>query len=98
MIHIRGNNVYASAIESVVRRFPEVLEFQIVLDTDNPLADLRIEIEPRSMNDDSTLCTAITEAIRDSLLFRANVVALASGMLPRYELKARRVVKRSTQT
>ena len=98
MIHIRGNNVYASAIESVIRRFPEVAEFQIVLDTENPLADLRIEIEPKPLGVETTLCTAITEAIRDSLLFRANVVALAAGQLPRYELKARRVVKRSMRT
>ena len=46
MIHVRGNNLYPAAIEAVVRRFPEVAEFRIVVDRSGPLADLRVEVEP----------------------------------------------------
>jgi len=48
MIHVRGNNLYPTAIEAVVRRFPDVVEFRIVVDRAGPLADLRIEVEPSS--------------------------------------------------
>ena len=46
MIHVRGNNLYPAAIEAVVRRFPEVAEFRIVVDRSGPLADLALEVEP----------------------------------------------------
>ncbi|HKB01990.1 MAG TPA: AMP-binding protein, partial [Gemmataceae bacterium] len=46
MIHVRGNNLYPGAIEAVVRRFPEVAEFRILVDRTGALADLSVEIEP----------------------------------------------------
>ena len=46
MIHVRGNNLYPAAIEAIVRRFPQVAEYRIVVDHTGPLADLRIEVEP----------------------------------------------------
>jgi phenylacetate-CoA ligase len=91
MIHVRGNNLYPAAIEAVVRRFPEVAEFQIVVDRSGPLADLRLEIEPVSAT--PGLEEAVARAIRDELLFRVPVTTVACGSLPRYEMKARRVVE-----
>jgi len=90
MIHVRGNNLYPAAIEAVVRRFPEVAEFQIVVDRSGPLADLRVEIEP--VKETPGLDDAVARAIRDELLFRVPVNAVACGSLPRYEMKAKRVV------
>ena len=29
MIHLRGNNVYPSALEAVIRRFVEVAEYRV---------------------------------------------------------------------
>jgi phenylacetate-CoA ligase len=91
MIHVRGNNLYPTAIEAVVRRFPEVAEFQIIVDRSGPLADLRLEIEPRA--EAPGLADAVARAIRDELLFRVPVVVVNHGTLPRYEMKARRVVR-----
>jgi len=95
MIHVRGNNLYPSAIESVVRRFAEVAEFRIVIDRSGPLADLCVEIEPTKGNNDAGLGDAVARAIRDELLFRVPVTMVACGMLPRYEMKAKRVVERT---
>ncbi|MCE9532141.1 MAG: AMP-binding protein [Planctomycetes bacterium] len=91
MIHIRGNNLYPAALEAVVRRFPEVVEFRIVIDESGPLADLRIEIEPALNASSSNLADAVGRAIRDELLFRVEVTAVATGTLPRFEMKARRI-------
>lgn len=93
MIHVRGNNLYPSAIEAVVRRFPEVAEFRLVVDDSGPLADLRIEVEPDPAADGPRVCDAIARAIRDELLFRTAVVGVPPGTLPRFDLKARRLVR-----
>lgn len=95
MIHVRGNNLYPSAIEAVLRRFPDVAEFRLVVVEAGPLADLRIEIEPTTAERGEALCKAIGQAVRDDLLFRADVVAVPPGTLPRFEMKARRLVRQS---
>jgi phenylacetate-CoA ligase len=91
MIHVRGNNLYPSAIEAIVRRFPEVVEYRILVDHTRPLTDLRLEIEPAS-GDGSALADAVGRAVRAELLFRVEVTPAPPGSLPRFEMKARRVV------
>lgn len=93
MIHLRGNNFYPAAVESVVRRFPEVVEFRIVVDQRGPLPDLRLEIEPNAKSNGTAIAEAVGRAVRDELLFRVDVIAVAPGELPRFEMKARRVHK-----
>jgi phenylacetate-CoA ligase len=93
MIHIRGNNLYPASIEAIVRKFPEVAEFRIVVDHSGPLADLRIEVEPRN-GDGRTLAESVARAVRDELLFRVDVQAAPPNTLPRFEMKARRVLKK----
>jgi phenylacetate-CoA ligase len=91
MLHVRGNNLYPAAIEAVVRRFADVAEFRIVVDRSGPLADLCVEIEPANGRA-AGLADAVARALSDDLLFRIDVAAVAPGSLPRYEMKARRVV------
>lgn len=91
MIHVRGNNLYPSAIEAIIRRFPDVAEYRIVVDHSGPLADMRIEVEPTD-GDGDELAEAVSRAVRDGLLFRVEVVAVAPNALPRFEMKARRLV------
>jgi phenylacetate-CoA ligase len=93
MIHVRGNNLYPAAIEAIVRRFPEVVEYRIHVDHSGPLADLRLEVEPASGCDGCDLADAVSRAVRDELLFRVEVIAAPPGSLPRFELKARRIVR-----
>ncbi len=93
MIHVRGNNLYPATIEAIVRRFPGVAEYRILVDHRGPLADLRIEVEPATDCDGRELVDAVSRAIRDELLFRVDVSAAPPGSLPRFEMKARRVVR-----
>ena len=94
MIHLRGNNVHLSALEGVIRRFPEVAEYRLEVDQTRALADLRIKIEPATENA-SDLAERIGQTIRDEFLFRAEVVLVPMGSLPRFEMKARRIHKKS---
>ncbi len=90
MIPIRGNNFYPSALENVLRRFPEVAEYRVEVDLRAPLTELRVEVEP-TPEAASGLAERIAAAIRDDLLFRAEVTLAAPGALPRFEMKANRV-------
>jgi phenylacetate-CoA ligase len=94
MIPLRGINFYPSSLEAIIRRFPEVVEYQVEVDTSNPLAELRIDVEP-TRGAVPGLAERIVRAIRDELLFRAEVAIVAPESLPRFEMKASRVKRRS---
>jgi phenylacetate-CoA ligase len=97
MLVIRGNNVFPSAIESLVRRVPEIGEFRLSVAGEGALADLLIEIEPAAApgQDEAAVGQAaavrLTTLIRDELHFRPEVRVVAAGTLPRFEFKAKRV-------
>jgi len=90
MIQVRGNNVYPSALEAVIRRFGEVAEYRVRVGQANHPA-LRIEVEPLVQETGADVAQRVSQAIRDELFFRAEVVAVPPGSLPRFELKARRI-------
>lgn len=93
MIHVRGNNLYPSAIEAVVRRFPDVTEFRLIVERVGELTDLRVEIESCEAASGLRLAENVARAIRDELLFRVPVTSVPSGTLPRFEMKARRILE-----
>ncbi len=89
MLIIRGVNVFPAAIEGVIRRFPSVDEFQIDVFKDGVLDEVRVLVE---VGDEATTA-AIHEAFRAGLGIRVEVVAVPPHTLPRYELKAKRLVR-----
>jgi phenylacetate-CoA ligase len=95
MIHIRGNNLYPSALEAIIHRFPEVAEYHVEIDESESLTALRIELEPASDSLATGLADRVAQSIREELLFRADVRAVAPGSLPRYEMKAQRFHKKT---
>jgi phenylacetate-CoA ligase len=97
MIHLRGNNLYPSALEAVIRRFPEVAEYRVEVDQSGAMADLCIEVEPASSGPADDLAERVGRAIRDELLFRAEVKAVPPGSLPRFEMKAQRIHHKGTR-
>jgi phenylacetate-CoA ligase len=96
MLIVRGNNVYPSAIEAILREFAEVVEFRLTPpDSHAPggLVDLTVEIEPSPGVGTDGLTERVTHAIRDRLNFRPQVKLLAPGALPRFEMKAHRIIR-----
>jgi phenylacetate-CoA ligase len=93
MIHLRGNNLYPGAIENLLRRFPEVAEYRLVVEETPTLNNLRIEIEPTPSASSSILVERISKMVRDELLFRAEVVCVVPGSLPRFEMKSQRIIR-----
>jgi phenylacetate-CoA ligase len=94
MMFIRGNNIYPSAIEAVVRRFPEVAEFRMQQVTEGSMNSLKLDIEPApEIEDASALAADLTDAVKRQFNFLPQIEIVAHGSLPRFELKARRLVK-----
>jgi phenylacetate-CoA ligase len=93
MINVRGVNVYPAAIESVVRRFPEVVEFRSTASRTGAMWSLKVEIEPASGVDGTdALCDRLARLLREALGLNVPVASVSSGTLPRFEMKARRFV------
>jgi phenylacetate-CoA ligase len=93
MIHVRGNNVYPSAIEAVVRRFEEVAEYRVLVDEARESAQMLIELEAVSVEAENHLAERVAVAVRDAMLFRPEVRLVPPQSLPRFELKGQRWVK-----
>lgn len=95
MITIRGNNLYPSALEDIIRQFSDVAEYRIELRTVKAMQHLKIEIEPvASMSSAATgLASRIGDTIRDRWNFQVEVVAVSPGVLPRFEMKGKRFVR-----
>lgn len=85
MVVIRGVNIYPSAIDQLIREFPEVVEYRVTLDQLSALPELSLEVEAPT-----TIASLIAQRLQSALALRIPVEAVASGTLPRFELKAKR--------
>jgi phenylacetate-CoA ligase len=95
MIVLRGNNVHPSAIQTIVHRFAEVAEYRLEVDRSAALPVLRIEVEPHPGVEGAAVAARIAQAVRDELLFRAEVRPAPPGSLPRFDMKAQRFVRKN---
>jgi phenylacetate-CoA ligase len=89
MLVIRGVNVFPGAIDDIVRSFPEVVEYRLIVSTDAALDRISLEIEDR-LADPARVAREL--ALRLGL--RVDVTAVPIGSLPRFEGKGRRVIDR----
>ena len=85
MVVIRGINIHPSAIDAVVRTFPEIGEYQVEVDHRPSLPDLRLQAEA-----DSTTAEALQQKLRSTFSLRIPVTAVDRGTLPTFEVKAKR--------
>jgi len=96
---VRGTNVYPRAVESIVREHPEIDEFQIHLFTAEGIRDeieVRVEI-PDANVDASRLLADISKEFADAHEgLRFGVTQAENGSLPRFELKAKRLLDERT--
>ena len=87
MVVVRGVNIYPSAVESVLHTFREVVEFRVT----HLRSELEVEVElDEDTADVDATIAEISEALRSSLLVRPSVRPVGSGVLPRFDMKARR--------
>ncbi len=94
MVCVRGVNVYPSALDGVIQRFPEVREYQVREVRNGSMLDLKVIVEvPRYPASPPGIQDRVAAALRDTLQIRIEVEAVPEGTLPRFEFKARRWIK-----
>lgn len=95
MFIVRGNNVFPAAVEAVIRRFDEVAEFGIEVIQNGALAQVKLKLEPLpTVLDGQGLADRVSKALQVTLSLKADVQLVACGSLPRFEMKAKRFVKK----
>ena len=93
---IRGTNVYPRAIEAIVREFPEVEEFQTVISREGIRDEITLRVELKAGCTERAwgqLSDALHRRLahaHEGLNFRVD--RAAPGRLPRFELKAKRMI------
>jgi phenylacetate-CoA ligase len=89
MLIVRGVNVYPSALANILHRFPEVTEYRVIVTKNGPLDEIALQVECPA-----ALISTIQEELRIALNLRVPIEPVELGTLPRFELKAKRVVDR----
>ncbi len=90
MVTVRGNNVFPSSVEAVLREIDAVAEFRIDVKTVRAMHELCITVEPTTEAEAEGLQDVVKVALRKRLGFACEVALAEPGQLPRFELKGRR--------
>ncbi len=100
MVTIRGNNVFPSSVEAILREFDDVAEFRIHIETRREMNHLRVEVEPAESR--STGLDEFEHEIRRTLAnrlgFQCELSLVPVGALPRFEMKGRRLHREAPTT
>jgi phenylacetate-CoA ligase len=94
MLIVRGVNIFPGALEGIVRRFPAVDEFMIEVYRRHEMDEVRLLVEVAD-GAGRDLPGRVQEAVRIELGIRVEAVPVPARSLPRWELKARRLVRRA---
>jgi phenylacetate-CoA ligase len=92
---VRGTNVYPRAVEAIVREYEAIDEFQIHLYTAEGIRDeIEVLVEiPDASVDGETLCRELAKELSGAHEgLRFHVKQVENESLPRFELKAKRVL------
>lgn len=85
MLVIRGVNIFPSAVEQILRSFPEVIEYRITVYKEGAMDQLRVDVEDRLQEPQR-----VTEELRLRLGLKVHVRSVPLGTLPRFEGKGQR--------
>lgn len=92
MVNVRGVNVYPAAVEAVVRGIDALVEYRCTVRTEGALRTMALEVEVAPDADAAAVAALARDRLRDALGLTAPVTPVAAGVLPRFEMKARRFV------
>lgn len=93
MMVIRGVNVFPSSIESIVRQINPTAEFRMIVTKTGEMDTLCVEAE---LSEDC--CGRLAELFQKRLAMRVAVTPVATGSLPRFEAKAKRLIDRRSKS
>ena len=88
MVVVRGVNLYPSSVDSIIRKFDEVSEYQVEIDERETMSEARIRVEASS-----EVTVAIEKSLTEAFSLRIPVESVPKGSLPRFEMKANRWIR-----
>ena len=89
MIVVRGVNIYPSAIEAVVRQFPEVVEYMVEQRKVDAMDEIELVVEMDG-HAAKPLLKRLEAKLKDTFSLRISVRLAEPNSLPRHEFKAKR--------
>lgn len=90
MIVVRGVNIYPSAVDAVVRSIAGLAEYRVEVSRRGELAEVTLQVEC----EENARALEIERALTSAFSLRIPVTRVPPGILPRFEMKARRWVRR----
>lgn len=91
MITVRGINVFPTAIENIVRRHSQIIEFAIEVFRHREMHELALKVEIEDCAHAAAVIERLRKELATDLQIRAAIEQVSTGVLPRFELKARRL-------
>ena len=88
MVVVRGVNLYPSAVDAVLSRFPEIVEYQVVFEQRESMLEAQVNMETKV-----NITEKVEQALQESFSLRIPVERVNDGTLPRPEMKAKRWIK-----
>ena len=92
MVNVRGVNVYPAAVEAVLRGIDAVVEYRCTVRAQRALRAMTVEVEVAPGADPAAVVALAADRLRGALGLTVPVTPVPAGVLPRFEMKARRFV------
>ena len=92
MVNVRGVNVYPAAVEAVLRGIDEVVEYRCTVRAEGALRAMTVEVEVAPGTEPAAMAALAADRLRDALGLTVPVTPVSAGVLPRFEMKARRFI------
>ncbi|MGH7944650.1 MAG: phenylacetate--CoA ligase family protein [Opitutaceae bacterium] len=87
MVIVRGVNLYPSAMDAAVRAVPGIRDYQVEIDKRGTLPEVRVRFEATGERDPAG---ELAKHLRATFQMRIEVEKVPAGVLPVFEMKARR--------
>ena len=88
MVIVRGVNLYPASMDAAIRAVPGVSEYQVEIDRRRTLSEVTVRVEATATAPDPT--DELAKHLRSAFQLRIVVEKVAPGVLPVFEMKARR--------
>ena len=96
MVTVRGTNVYQTAVENILTEVEGVsMHYELILSHEEGNDCMRVRFEPLASMEAAhwpRIAAQAQERIHKALHVRLEVVPVAPGTLPRFELKTKRII------
>ena len=89
MVVVRGVNLYPGAVEEVVRSVPSIVEYEVMIEEQNAMAEIRLRAEGAGTG-------ILAQRLQEVFSLRIPVEEVPPRTLPRYDMKSQRWKKKLT--